>query len=160
MATPDPTTLLALAARAEATETTSCGYQGYEFGAGYLDSLCCDGFLWDADSCDEPGGGLTHGGEIPCPRCNTIAFLEDAQREAADGSCGQSMMTPWCAAVIWERDVSKALNENRSVTETWLAQLAPFTTCDWPDRQAVYEGHAPWDAVVDRQWPWEIAHDR
>lgn len=47
-----------------------CGYRGYEFGAGYLDSMCIEGYLWDADSCDEPGGGLTQGGDIPCPHCN------------------------------------------------------------------------------------------
>ena len=29
-----------------------CDYQGHEFGASYLDSICIDGFLWDADACD------------------------------------------------------------------------------------------------------------
>lgn len=28
----------------------SCGYQGYEFGAHYLDSICCDGYLWEYKS--------------------------------------------------------------------------------------------------------------
>lgn len=46
----------------------SCGYQGYEFGGGYLDSVCLDGLLYDADSGDDDGL-LTVGGEIPCPRC-------------------------------------------------------------------------------------------
>lgn len=49
---------------------SGCGYTGYEFGAGYPDSTCIDGYLWDLDSCDEPGGGLTVGGDIHCPSCN------------------------------------------------------------------------------------------
>lgn len=48
---------------------SGCGYTGHDFGAPYPDSTCIDGFLWDLDSCDEPGGGLTHGGDIPCPQC-------------------------------------------------------------------------------------------
>lgn len=61
--------------KTDAAETTAsgCGYSGYEFGGGYLDSTCIDGFLWDLDSCDEPGGGLTQGGDIPCPQCNPQA---------------------------------------------------------------------------------------
>ncbi len=51
-------------------EPNGCGYTGYEFGGGYLDSTCIDGYLWDLDSCDEPGGGLRSGGDIPCPQCN------------------------------------------------------------------------------------------
>ena len=47
-----------------------CDYTGYDFGAPYPDSCCIDGYLWDLDSCDEPGGGLRSGGDIPCPRCN------------------------------------------------------------------------------------------
>lgn len=39
----------------------SCGYQGYEFGAHYLDSICSDGYLWDADSGD--GNYLDNGGQ-------------------------------------------------------------------------------------------------
>ena len=53
----------------------SCDYQGHEFGACYLDSVCIDGYLWDADSCDEPGGDLTNGGDIPCPQCNHDSWL-------------------------------------------------------------------------------------
>ena len=55
--------------------TDGFDYQGYEFGANYLDSMCIDGYLWDADSCDKPGGPLTHGGDIPCPQCNHDAWL-------------------------------------------------------------------------------------
>jgi hypothetical protein len=51
----------------------SCGYQGHEFGAHYPDSVCIDGYLWDADSGDaaDDGGWLyTNGGDMPCPECN------------------------------------------------------------------------------------------
>ena len=52
---------------------TSCGYQGYEFGAHYPDSVCCEGYLWDADSGFE--GYLGNGGDIPCPQCNRAEWL-------------------------------------------------------------------------------------
>ncbi|THD47194.1 hypothetical protein ERD95_15290 [Enterobacteriaceae bacterium ML5] len=51
----------------------SCGYQGYEFHGGYPDSICGDGYLWDADSGFD--GCLDSGGEIPCPSCNRAAWL-------------------------------------------------------------------------------------
>ena len=53
-----------------------CDYQGYEFGASYPDSVCIDGFLWDADSGDACGEGwcYTNGGEIPCPQCTPEAY--------------------------------------------------------------------------------------
>lgn len=47
----------------------TCGYTGYEFGGGYLDSVCIDGYLWDLDSGDDDGL-LTIGGDRPCPKCN------------------------------------------------------------------------------------------
>lgn len=63
----------------------SCGYQGYEFGAHYLDSICCDGYLWDADSGD--GNYLDNGGDIPCPKCNKKAWLDYYRDEIID--CGR-----------------------------------------------------------------------
>jgi len=53
-----------------------CDYQGYEFGAHYPDSICIDGYLWDADDGYSEGDGwvYTHGGELPCPACNTKAW--------------------------------------------------------------------------------------
>lgn len=53
----------------------SCGYEGYDFGAWYPDSICIDGYLWDLDSCNEPGGALHGGGNIPCPCCKTKDYL-------------------------------------------------------------------------------------
>ena len=54
----------------------SCGYQGRHFGARYEDAICIDGYLYDLDSCDEPGGALFSGGDIGCPCCNVKEYLE------------------------------------------------------------------------------------
>jgi hypothetical protein len=55
----------------------SCGYHGFEFGGGYLDAVCGgDGYLWDLDSCEVPGGPLYSGGEIPCPKCDPKGYRE------------------------------------------------------------------------------------
>jgi len=54
----------------------SCGYQGRAFGAHYEDGCCIGGYLWDLDSCDEPGGPLHNGGDVGCPSCNTKEWLE------------------------------------------------------------------------------------
>jgi len=65
-----------------------CDYQGYEFGASYyLDSICIDGFLWDADACDTDDNGdlfFYNGGEIPCPQCNRDAYLDYIGDEQVD----------------------------------------------------------------------------
>lgn len=77
-------------------ESTGCSYQGKHFGAFYEDACCINGYLWDLDSCDEPGGPLHHGGEIPCPQCNAKAYeaflsdddepMDDATRYAVMGA--------------------------------------------------------------------------
>lgn len=66
----------------------SCGYQGYEFGAHYPDSLCCDGYLWDADSGDEMG--MDNGGDIPCPLCNRKNWLSYYREEIIECGMEQS----------------------------------------------------------------------
>ncbi len=55
-----------------------CDYQGSEFGAYYLDSVCIEGYLWDADSGDATvdGWNYTFGGDLPCPKCNHAAWRE------------------------------------------------------------------------------------
>lgn len=55
-----------------------CDYQGREFGAHYLDSVCIEGYLWDADSGDSSGDGwiYTNGGDLPCPQCNHSEWRE------------------------------------------------------------------------------------
>lgn len=54
------------------------------FGANYPDATCIDGYLWDLDSCDEPGGPLYSGGEAACPFCNA----EEAAQNIVDGTEG------------------------------------------------------------------------
>lgn len=127
-----------------------CSYAGYEFGAGYPDSVCIDGRLWDADSYED--GYYTSGGELACPRCNTKTMIVEARRDAGDGSCGMSMNTPWCEATLWEATCARALSENKAVAEQIIADIEPFEITDWPDRNAVYEGRASWEATVNRVW--------
>lgn len=57
-------------------DTLGCNYEAPTFGARYPDGTCIDGYMWDLDSCDEPGGGLAHGGDEPCPWCNTAEFIK------------------------------------------------------------------------------------
>lgn len=54
----------------------TCGYEGSHFGARYPDAVCIDGYLWDLDSCEEPGGALSNGGDVPCPCCNTREYID------------------------------------------------------------------------------------
>lgn len=49
---------------------SSCGYQGYEFGAAYPDSICVAGRLWDADNCDNNHNLYEPTDHIPCPMCH------------------------------------------------------------------------------------------
>lgn len=58
------------------SKALGCNYEAPTFGAHYPDGTCIDGYMWDLDSCDEPGGGLTSGGDTPCPWCNTTEHIE------------------------------------------------------------------------------------
>ncbi|WP_017519978.1 hypothetical protein ACQCLI_32085 (plasmid) [Pseudomonas nitroreducens] len=60
-----------------------CEYRGTHFGAVYPDAQCHEGYLWDEDSCDEPGGPLLKGGDIPCPKCNAKEYAQ-YQRECGE----------------------------------------------------------------------------
>lgn len=62
--------------KARHTPTLGCDYEAPTFGAHYPDGTCIDGYMWDLDSCDEPGGGLRLGGDIPCPYCNTAEYAD------------------------------------------------------------------------------------
>ena len=128
-----------------------CQYQGYEFGASYPDSMCIDGLLWDADS-DDGDGYLTSGGELPCPRCNTAGYLQNALEQAQDGGCGLSMFTPHVAMASWESFVAHARRENAEDAEAFLRTVKPFVTDDWPDRKAVYENPSLWGQTIEREW--------
>jgi hypothetical protein len=52
-----------------------CGYQGYEFGAAYPDSICFGGRLYDADNCDDDGNYYEPAEHVPCPMCNRIGAI-------------------------------------------------------------------------------------
>lgn len=54
-----------------------CDYQGYDFGAHYIDSQCIDGYLWNLDACDGSGNLYEPMETIPCPKCNSDAWLEN-----------------------------------------------------------------------------------
>lgn len=58
------------------SRTLGCNYEAPTFGAFYPDGTCIDGYMWDLDSCDGPGGSLESGGDQPCPHCNTREYLE------------------------------------------------------------------------------------
>lgn len=58
------------------TPALGCAYEAPTFGAHYPDGTCIDGYMWDLDSCDEPGGSLFTGGDMPCPWCNTEEHVE------------------------------------------------------------------------------------
>lgn len=65
-----------------------CDFHEPYFGASYPDACCIEGMLWDLDSCDEPGGGLTKGGDEPCPQCNHEAFMDRvAESKEEEGYC-------------------------------------------------------------------------
>ena len=127
----------------------SCGYTGYDFGAGYEDSICIDGFLWDADSYED--GLLTSGGEIPCPSCSTDAWLAFMIENELEQWSDRSSQAEGIEAIV-----RRALKENPTAAVIALRALPPFEAEDWPDRDAVRAGHASPDETVIRQWPWAI----
>lgn len=46
------------------------------FGATYPDARCVGGYLYDMDDCDKNGNLIERNNGIPCPFCNTDAFIE------------------------------------------------------------------------------------
>jgi len=67
------------------------------FGASYPDATCNNGYLWDLDSCDEPGGPLFSGGDYPCPFCN---FEKHVERSAENLWNESEQMTPLRARTL------------------------------------------------------------
>ena len=53
----------------------TCGYEGRHFDAN-IRMRCADGYLWYLDGDDEQKDPLHRDGEIGCPRCNTMEFLD------------------------------------------------------------------------------------
>lgn len=71
-----------------------CNYQGYEFGASYLDSVCIDGQLFDADSGDS--SGLYEPLDYKaCPQCCQLEAMNNYCDEWLDGDCKWPRYYAW-----------------------------------------------------------------
>lgn len=108
-----------------------CGYTGRHFGASYDDAVCCDGTLWDLDSCDEPGGPLHHGGDVPCPSCSTTQYILGALEDAQAGGWGCDMGRYWSAASLWRGAVRCAISANPNAAEAMIKKIGPVETEDF-----------------------------
>ncbi|QQO38315.1 hypothetical protein [Vibrio phage vB_VpaS_VP-RY-9] len=69
-------------APAKVEQGLGCGEQFEFFGAWYPDGVCIDGYMWDLDSGED--GNLTHGGDDPCPLCNTRRYYKDLEDEIGE----------------------------------------------------------------------------
>ena len=125
-----------------------CTYTGRHFGAAYEDGCCIDGFLWDLDSGDHEDG-LTSGGELPCPSCNTAAYLDGAKEEADSTCWGSFQFIRYCGAMLIEGAIKTAERENPHAAREWIAANPQVRTWDWPDRAAVLEGRASPDTIAE-----------
>lgn len=112
-----------------------CSYEGRHFGASYPDAQCIDGYLWDLDSYDD--GMLTNGGDLPCPACNTDAFLNGAAEDAAGTSWGSAQFEIYCGAMLIEGALRTAREAAPEATAAWCRERGTITAWDWPDRAAV-----------------------
>lgn len=105
----------------------ACDYEGHDFGASYIDTCCIDGYLWDLDSCDEPGGPLFGGGDMPCPKCNTLEYLEHAKEEVESCVSGSVSVSSGSVAYtgegIWLSAVRKAESLNPDGAAAALKKL-------------------------------------
>lgn len=112
----------------------TCDYEAPFFGAHYPDGICIDGFMWDLDSCDEPGGPLYDGGDKACPACNTEQYLREAK---ADGeSTGNWSITTSAMHIsgtgedIWKNACARALSANPTGAQAIIDALGPFVPCE------------------------------
>lgn len=93
----------------------SCGYQGYEFGAPYPDSICVDGRLYDADNCDDNGALYEPGDDIPCPMCYPKAAIAYWKQQNLMGTRGSKRNAARAA-----RSLVRNIRMNRqNGTEPW-----------------------------------------
>lgn len=123
-----------------------CDYTGNDFGAHYDDAACRSGFLWDLDGDGWVDGDFEH----PCPKCNTVAFLDGAKEDAENTSWGSFQMIPYCGAMILEGAIKKARKHAPEATAEWVRQIPQVVTYDWPDREAVFAGRAAIDLGYPR----------
>jgi hypothetical protein len=91
-----------------------CGYQGYEFGAAYPDSLCCGGKLYDADNCDGHGRLYEPTDDIPCPICHPLRAIRYWTERNRLG--GQTKDRAYAAAKSLVQDIR---NNRKNGTGPW-----------------------------------------
>lgn len=104
----------------------SCGYQGYEFGAGrYPDSICVDGQLYDADDCDNDHNLYEPTDYIPCPMCRpkeAISYYKDRNLYATVPKSGGGLKWQFSKrdAARTARHLIRNIRKNRkNGTEPW-----------------------------------------
>lgn len=68
--------------------SSGCDYQGHEFGAVYLDSVCIDGRLYDADNCDDEGRLYEPLDYIACPMCKHSEWLSRFREDIINDAWG------------------------------------------------------------------------
>lgn len=101
------------------TWPAGCGYQGYEFGARYPDSMCLGGRLFDADNCDSDGNLYEPTENIPCPMCHPRLAVKywQSQNECS----GVSTLQAYVAAQLLVKDIRK---NRKNGTEPWTRPSA------------------------------------
>ena len=61
-----------------------CGYMGYEYGGGYLDSECFGKQLYDLDACDDEQNLFEPCEDIPCPVCRPKDYIKHYSKRRYD----------------------------------------------------------------------------
>lgn len=98
---------------------SGCGYQGYEFGARYMDSICVDGVLYDADDCDNDGCLFEPLVCYPCPLCNQL----EAMHSYADDWL-ESLDNKWPRYSAWHLVMDIRRNRGaKSIPLLWFIVL-------------------------------------
>ena len=120
-----------------------CDYTGSHFGAYYEDACCIDGFLWDLDSGDEYG--LAVGGDTPCPKCNTNAYLDDA----LDNAYGTVTHGQYSAAEILRDSVRLSVSVNKGGACKWIISHRFVRLYDWPDDSDYLYNSEPVERDID-----------
>jgi hypothetical protein len=100
-----------------------CDFCGQDFGANYPDSVCIDGYLWDADSGEASGDGwmYDHGGDIPCPACNEKeAVYAMAERLYGQADDKRPLIAFYPAARRRVRDYVQRMNDKWDPNQRWV----------------------------------------